>query len=218
MWKVLPKFALLKIIAWLFSALLLAGLMMWLGEDFKFIVEKDNFLQAAGFSSIAAIALYGFVWVLAKWGWLVLWHFPGLKGVLNKNVCPNLNGQWQGKIYSRHRDENGNKIVKVVNMNIKADFLGFTISFDSADKYQESSVVQSEIYKDERNGKFSISYIFESIVPNPEPTDDSKFDGAAKLMISFEGDEIMLKGTYWTNRAWQRDLQTAGRIELRRLK
>lgn len=200
----------------MFSALLLAGLMMWLGEDFKFIVEKDNFWKAVGFSSMAAFLLYGIVWVLAKWGWLLFWHIPGLKNILNKKVCPNLNGQWQGKIYSTHKDESGNQKIKVVNMNIKADFLGFDIFFDSADKYQESSVVQSEIYKDERNGKFSISYIFESIVPHPEPTDDSKFDGAAKLMISFEKDEIILKGTYWTNRAWQRGLQTAGRIELKR--
>jgi hypothetical protein len=52
----------------------------------------------------------------------------------------------------------------------------------------------------------------------PKETDDSKFDGAAKLAVRFESDDITLIGTYWTNRAWQRGDNTAGTIKLNRIK
>ena len=57
---------------------------------------------------------------------------------------------------------------------------------------------------------FYLSYIFEAHVPAPQATDDRMFEGAAKLEVVFDADDTELKGTYWTNRAWQRGLNTAG--------
>ncbi len=102
-------------------------------------------------------------------------------------------------------------------MTISADFLGFDIKLISDDNYQRSTVVQSEIYKDPRDNNYYVSYIFESVVDQPLSSDDSKFDGAAKLSVRFEDDGLKLVGTYWTNRAYQRGLNTAGTIELIRI-
>lgn len=46
-------------------------------------------------------------------------------------------------------------------------------------------------------------------------TDDSTFDGAAVLNVP-PGTRNELKGEYWTNRAWQKGLSTAGTIVLKK--
>ena len=45
-------------------------------------------------------------------------------------------------------------------------------------------------------------------------TDDTVFEGAA--LLSIEADGGYLNGEYWTNRAWQKGLSTAGQIIFRR--
>ena len=76
--------------------------------------------------------------------------------------------------------------------------------------------MQSEILKDPRDDTFYLSYIYEAVVDQPKATDDSKFDGAARLDVRFENGEVQLVGKYWTNRGWQRNMQTAGTISLQK--
>lgn len=216
MWKVLPKIGLIKALAFLFSVLLLSVVLSLLGgSDFSVILRFENILEISTYSSGVSLLFVFIIWLLAKYGWKLVWHIPKLDGVLNEKVCPNLNGKWTGHVVSSFKDEQGNPKKKHVEMVIKADFIGFEIKLKSTDDYQRSTVVQSEIYKDPRDGNFYVSYIFESVIDNPLPTDDSKFDGAAKLVVRFEDDNIFLVGTYWTNRAWQRGDNTAGTIALK---
>lgn len=217
MWKVFPKMVVLKVVAILFSLILFIMLTI-----FEEQYSRSIFLSWSSLAEItvkamsASVVCYIFVCALAKWGWIPFWKLPWLGIKLNKKLCPDLNGTWIGKTVSSYTDEHGNKIEKEVEMSITADFLSFDIELKSTDGYQESTVVQSEIYKDPRNGKFSISYIFESKVNQPLQSDDSKFDGAAKLDITFEDAQLTLKGRYWTNRNYQRNMQTAGNIKLTR--
>lgn len=161
-----------------------------------------------------AIAFICLIYVIGKWGWRIFWLIPVIKNVLNKNVCPDLNGTWSGTIESNFLNENGERTIKDVELVVKADFFGFSITQRSLDDYQNSKVVQSEIHKDPRTGVFYISYIFEGDVPIPEESDDRVFDGAGKLEVCFKENAIQLLGTYWTNRAWQRRKNTAGKIKL----
>jgi hypothetical protein len=217
MWKVLPKFGLFKALAFVFTILLLSIVIILLGDtNFVVTLSIDNLTAVSAYSGATSIIFIGIIWLLAKWGWKAIWHIPKLDGLLDKNVCPNLNGKWTGYVVSSFKDEQGNPIEKQVEMEIKADFIGFNIRLKSLDDYQRSTVVQSEIYKDPRDGNFYVSYIFESVIDKPLSTDDSKFDGAAKLVVRFEADKISLVGTYWTNRTWQRGGNTAGSINLRR--
>ncbi|MDF1690475.1 MAG: hypothetical protein P1U35_12790 [Cycloclasticus sp.] len=218
MWKVLPKLGLIKVLAFLFSILLLSVVITLLGDaNFSVDLSKDNIFQVAAYSGGASLLFLFIVWLLAKRGWQWIWRIPYVGDILNKNVCPDLNGKWEGSISSNFKDESGSSITKSVEMVIKADFIGFDIHLKSKDNYQRSTVVQSEIYKDVRDGVFYMSYVFESVVDQPQVTDDSKFDGAAKLAVRFDGSDLNLVGTYWTNRAWQRGDNTAGKIYLSRV-
>lgn len=128
---------------------------------------------------------------------------------------PNLNGIWEGTIQSNYLGEDGESTTKAVTLIIDADVFGFNVILNSDDNYQSSKVVQSEIYKDPRTNTFYLSYIFEAEVPIPEETDDRLFEGAAKLEVIMVDNSTLLKGTYWTNRAWQRK-NTAGVITAKR--
>jgi hypothetical protein len=217
MWKVLPRVGLVKAIAFLFATLFLSVILIFLGDDnYSLNLSFNNLLEVAAHATGISLIFSFFIWLIAKWGWKGIWFIPKLDNLLNKHVCPNLNGKWVGQITSTFKDENGDSVSKTVEMSISADFIGFDIRLRSLDQYQRSTVVQSEIFKDTRNGNFYISYLFESVIDQPLPTDDSKFDGAAKLAVRFEENNILLVGTYWTNRAWQRGQNTAGKIELRR--
>jgi len=214
MWKVFPKFGMLKIILLIFSALFLSSLILLLkpvivGDS---SLSWDNFGVALGLATPVTMIFIGIIYSIGKWVWIPIWKIPLLKKVLNTTLCPNLNGIWLGEIESNFKDNDGNGIKKEVELEIKADLFGFDISLRSKDDYQSSKVVQSEIYKDPRTGVFYISYIFESNVPIPKELDDRVFDGAAKLEVKFEDNKIILKGIYWTNRAWQRKQNTAGII------
>lgn len=213
MWKVFPKFGLLKLLFTAFSALLLAVLVLFLPASPDHGFGWSSFSDALKFAVPVMILFLGLVYVVGRWGWLLLWKIPGLKGILHKSVCPNLNGTWDALIESTHVGEDGNTVNKAVTLEIKADLFGFNIELKSDDGYQSSRVVQCELYKNSRDNQFYLSYIFESKVWNPKPTDEEFFQGAAQLAIHIQANGVTeLEGTYWTNRNWREGLQTAGRL------
>lgn len=215
MWKVFPKLGLLKLLLAIFSALFLSALILLMspnGGGLSWNTFGDSFQLTAPITLIFVFIIF----VIGKWGWLALWKFPFLGAILHKSVCPNLNGKWLGEIHSSYADENGNKVTKEVELTVKADLFGFSLALRSLNGYQESKVIQSELYRDPRTGTFYLSYIFEASVPIPKETDDRLFDGAAKLEIIVKEEKTVLKGTYWTNRAWQRGMNTAGLITMER--
>lgn len=56
-------------------------------------------------------------------------------------------------------------------------------------------------------------YIFEQENNMRAPTDDAYHEGAARLKVDRQ-DSRILTGEYWNNRAWQRGVNTAGRLTL----
>lgn len=213
MWKVFPKLGLLKLVLAIFSALFLSALILLLGPDAG-TISWDNFGDSFKLATPITLIFIAIIVVFGKWGWLVFWKFPYLGRILHRAVCPDLNGKWLGETYSNYTDESGNHIVKEVELTIKADLFGFNLALRSLDGYQESKVIQSELYRDPRTDTFYLSYVFEASVPIPKETDDRLFDGAAKLEIIISKADTVLKGTYWTNRAWQRGMNTAGLITI----
>lgn len=215
MWKVFPKLGLLKFLFGTFSALFLSALILLFSiKTNGSILSWGRFGAAFELAMPVTIAFIVLIFVIGKWGWLLIWKCPGLGSIMNKSVCPNLNGTWKGTIQSNYLGQDGNPVSKAVTLNITADIFGFKVSLNSDDNYQNSKVVQSEIYKDLRTNTFYLSYIFEAEVLIPEETDDRLFEGAAKLEVIMVDNSTQLRGTYWTNRAWQRRLNTAGMIRL----
>ena len=219
MWKVFPKFGLAKFLIFVICALVTMG-GVWITSGWSGVA---NFFNNNGFDVIIRLTLpvliifIVFTWLIGTYVWRAVWKIPFIGStLLNQKVCPDLNGTWVGETVSTFTDADGNPYRKAVKLVVKASFFNFDIRLISDDKYQRSTVVQSEIYKDHRNGSFYLSYIFESVIDQPVDTDDSKFDGSAKLHIRFEENEINLVGVYWTNRCWQKGMQTAGTINLHR--
>ncbi|MEG3694584.1 hypothetical protein V5098_15785 [Vibrio coralliirubri] len=219
MWKVFPKFGIAKVLMFVICILVTIG-GVWVTRGWSGVTDFFNRdgLEVVSRITVPVLVLFLiFTWLMGTYVWRFVWQIPYFgKTLLNQKVCPDLNGNWTGETISTFTDPDGNPYNKTVKLAIKASFFTFDIRLISDDKYQRSTVVQSEIYKDHRDGSFYLSYIFESVVDQPLKTDDSKFDGAAKLHIRFEEDEVLLVGVYWTNRCWQKGMQTAGTIKLRR--
>ncbi|EGU40156.1 hypothetical protein VII00023_22199 [Vibrio ichthyoenteri ATCC 700023] len=217
MWKIFPKFGLAKVLMFLICFLVTSGV-TWFSSGWSGLA---HFLKFDGFDVIAQLTMpvllifIFLTWLIGTYVWRAVWQIPYLgTSFLNQKVCPDLNGVWIGETISTFTDVDGNPYKKSVTLVVKASFFNFDIRLLSDDKYQRSTVVQSEIYKDQRDGSFYLSYIFESVVDRPLETDDSKFDGSAKLHVRFEENEVSLVGVYWTNRCWQKGQQTAGTISL----
>lgn len=212
MWKVFPKFGLLKLFFFAFSTLFLTVLVLFLPTSSGNNLGWSSFSDALTFVVPVMIPFLGLVYAVGRWGWLLLWKTPGLKGILHRKVCPNLNGAWDGLIESTHV-EDGSAVIKEVTLEIQADLFGFNIELKSDDGYQSSRVVQCDLVKDPKNKQFYLLYIFESKVWDPQPTDDEYFQGAARLSIHIQDNGVTeLEGTYWTNRKWRENKQTAGRL------
>jgi hypothetical protein len=173
-----------------------------------------RFISALYLATPATLIFAGVVLFLGKWGWRVAWKLPYLGTQLNLGVCPDLNGEWHGTIASNFSQVGGELLRKDLTVTIKADFFGVTMSVQSNDRYSRSEVIASELYRDTRTGAFFLLYLFEGTVDLPEQSDDSTFQGAARLRVRFEGADLHLVGTFWTNRAWHRGENTAGVIEL----
>ena len=210
MWKVFPKIGLLKVLFSIFSALFLSGLIFVLVATPSGSLGWSSFGPVFELAAPVTLLFIGIIYAIGKWGWLFVWKAPYLGKIMHSSVCPNLNGNWLGQIQSSFKNDDGNNITKDVELTIKDDLFGLHVNLRSADGYQDSKVIQSELYKDPRTNNFYLSYIFEANVPIPEETDDRVFDGAAKLEIIVGSDHTEMKGTYWTNRAWQRGKNTAG--------
>ncbi|MCW4629414.1 MULTISPECIES: hypothetical protein [Marinomonas] len=217
MWKVFPKFGIAKGLMFIICSLVTIGV-VWITRGWSGVAD---FFNGDGLDIVTRLTLpilivfIAFTWFMGTYVWRAIWKIPYLGStLLNQKVCPDLNGTWVGETVSTFKDDEGNPYKKMVTLVAKASFFNFDIKLVSLDKYQRSTVVQSEIYKDQRNGSFYLSYIFESVVDQPVETDDSKFDGAAKLHVRFDDNQITLVGVYWTNRCWQKGMQTAGTIIL----
>lgn len=216
MWKVFPKLGLLKAVFAVFSALFLVAVILFVGPHQTECITWSNFSSSLKLATPVTLFYIGLVYVIGKWGWMLLWKVPLLGKIMHTSVCPNLNGAWIGSIHSSFKNGDGKNITKEVKLRIKADIFGFDIIMRSSDGHQESKVIHSELYKDRRTNTFYLSYIFEGSVPFPEETDDRSFDGAARLEIDVESENTTMKGTYWTNRAWQRSNNTAGILTVER--
>ncbi|EKO3438038.1 hypothetical protein NTE19_001884 [Vibrio fluvialis] len=221
MWKIFPKLGLAKLFMTAICLLVATG-MVSLTDGLSGVA---SFYKNGGFEVVSSLTFpvllisMGTTWLLGTYVWRLVWKIPYIgTTVLNQKVCPDLNGTWVGKTVSTYLDEEGKRKEKEVKLEIKATFFDFDIRLVSLDNYQRSTVVQSEIYKDHRDGSFYLSYIFESVIDQPLESDDSKFDGSAKLHIRFEEKDVKLVGVYWTNRCWQKGEQTAGSIALHKSK
>ena len=173
-----------------------------------------NFEFATGYSKLLSyFATYlTLVYFTLKFIGMAPWHIKPFRAWLNKNIGPDLRGNWSARI--SYVNAGGDKSEKELFFDIKMTLFDFSMSMHGDDSYSISNVVASKIVRDDLMGSFVLYYMFESEVAMPLETDVANFQGSAKLRIGV--DEVLI-GSYWTNRNYQNRKQTAGPIRLEKV-
>lgn len=187
-----------------------------------------------GYASMVVTAMVTIlVWMgKSKPWWRFFWSSPYFwqpaRRYLNQNLCPDLNGKWEGAIRSNFAlDKPGGELGSPIPCTVKIEADWFNIKIwmktESLDSFTKLVVIE----KDSDEDAFVLSYIYEAKLHNPSPGDDRSHWGAGKIKVEWEEDEPTLRGHYWTDRCWHGCTDsadptkvvknTAGQIELSRI-
>lgn len=140
-------------------------------------------------------------------------------------IFPDLAGEWVGELRSNWpriaaRGTDAVSDIELLSRPARATITTnlFTVCMELAtdDRYSTSRTFTSGISKDPTTGEVAISYLYENSTLDPKSSDVSVHYGAAKLTLRREGKDLILEGPYWTNRAWNRGLNTAGIAKVRK--
>lgn len=176
------------------------------------------------------VAIFGPTGRWAPWRWI--WRFLPF---LNRFVFPDLNGVWIGDTrsnwptikrmldFARSKEEitqsdlhATSEQVDALAVEIKASLFRVQITAGLSNTAGRSHSITVRPRKDTRDN-IHLTYVYAQNTPNPASTDVEEYFGAADLEIELDDFE-RATGTYWTRRNWKMGVNTAGRLELRRIK
>ena len=166
----------------------------------------------------------------APWRWI--WRaFP----FLNRAFFPDLNGVWLGSTSSNwptikkmldasqaHGGVTQDELqstpeqTNAMAVEIKTSLFKVQITAGLSATNGQSHSIMVLPRKDAHN-RLHLTYVYEQDTPDPAITDVDTHLGAANLVIDMD-DLEKAEGIYWTRRNWKMGLNTAGRLELRRIK
>ncbi len=228
MYQVLgPKFIVL-LVAWAAVSLLTIFGMIGISIHLRVIVTIVNVL-------ILTVLLSNPVWRF-------IWNRTGPLGRwLAKTIYPDLNGTYDVVLESNwpivkrmldaavrqaepfdpfSRDQEAPPLLKV-ELEAVIEQTWFDISMWIYPKTADAVIKRSKTLatiplKGSATIERELIYVFEQENDVRAPTDDAHHMGAARLKID-RSDHRILTGEYWNNRAWQRGVNAAGRLKLRRI-
>lgn len=101
-------------------------------------------------------------------------------------------------------------------MQVTASLFQLRIEAELSSTAGRSHSITAKPRRDQHSGRIHFTYVYEQTSPDPAITDEERHVGAADL--TFEPDNLeVAEGVYWTRRNWKTGLNTAGRLELRRV-
>lgn len=149
--------------------------------------------------TVTAIAFLAWLFGKHLWNYVYIDYFKN-------NFCPDFNGKWVGRVESNFGG--GTKIEFPIE--IEADF--FSIKMKGETTVGRTYANYCNVVRAE-DGFFELEYMFKGFNDTPSETDDSFYEGAARLRV-MDISTMYMKGVFWTNRCWQNGKNTAGVIEL----
>lgn len=220
---------LLNLLGWTFGLTLLGFLLIagW-PKDLSEVLRKTG--TAIAIWSIGLTAIFGPT--DKRWSvWRLLWRtFPAL----NRKFFPDLNGLWEGttssnwpsisKMLDLAKGDGGLDQAELstvplkqdaLSMTITASLFSFRIGAELSATGGKSHSLTERVSEDKRSGKLELYYVYRQDTPEPVLTDEDSHLGAACLTIDLNN--ATLAGAYWTKRSWRSGLNTAGRIEVKRI-
>jgi hypothetical protein len=140
-------------------------------------------------------------------------------------VFPDIDGTWEGQMDSnwpviaeRSGLPAGNGGRKTATVYIRARLLHISLKLETHDHYSSSRTVCVRLTRDDEHGDCRLWYVYDNVTRKPEATDTERHYGCAYLEPKSDGrGGLRLDGAYWTNRNWEKGLNTAGSITLKRL-
>lgn len=134
------------------------------------------------------------------------------------SVLPDLDGTWRGALVSnwplvsaRMQDVPAGPPAQPVpaTLRIRARLLTVHLSLETDSRYSDSETVLVGVSKSGGDVPCLV-YLYLNRTPSPLPTDTGTHHGAARLELRCEDGVPTLRGTYWTDRNWEKALNTAG--------
>jgi SMODS-associating 2TM, beta-strand rich effector domain len=210
-------FAILSVVAFLIVALVRHRQWTRLISDGKIgLLGREIFSAVTG-----AITFVGFLLTVLdytnswRWGWIANNWLD-----LNKLVFPDLNGTWHGSLSSNTRGEGvENGVCPWLDQSNRSQFgcyqIDMTISMGLFDtdvrlKLGDATSESKGVSLIRKGADYQLMYLFVRTHPYDPP-----FNGAAVLDVRFDN-QLVLEGHYWTDRDWQKGMQTAGYARVRR--
>lgn len=142
-----------------------------------------------------------------------------------KNYFPPIDGEWQVVIRSNWNvlrqlvgEAKGEALFsKEGKVTITSRLFSVQMKFQSNDKYSKSSTTMVGVRRDPEHGTIELNYCYHNATRNPNVTDSGCHYGAARVEVHEDSGQVSLEGEYWTNRNWNKGLNTAGLITFERM-
>lgn len=213
-WQKIAKICgILSVVIFLFIKWL-AGLVG--NDDAGFIQSWMRPLLSSAGLAVLLFYFYG------KWLWILVWK---ICPKFNEWVFPNLNGCWKGTVSSNwpivkkllpefantNETEFSEHSVTVI---INQDLFGIHLSLTADDNYTSSETIVVVPEKDKKSGKIVLYELFSSSTKKPLNTDAARHYGAGVLEYLCNDAGEVIEGNYWTERGWNKGLNTAGSIKV----
>jgi len=167
--------------------------------------------------AITVLAFLGETVPLIPWvaSWAVVQKFF-------PTTLPHLDGQWRAKLTSNwptiakaHKLPDGADGPIFAQVRIKVRLFTLRVELTSDTKYSESKTEAVRVLRNLDDGDIRLHYIYWNDSPEAKETDSGNHRGAASLKLKRpDGAQPFLEGHYWTNRNWEKGLNTAGRIQM----
>lgn len=144
-----------------------------------------------------------------------------------RDYFPHIDGNWIGNFTSNYNiiaksfgiKNNNDDLPIKSSFKIKARLFDVKISAVSISPkpdYMWSDTTAFRIKRCSMTDRIVIHYAYEAFIGAPHDNDVVSFHGAARLTILGDAQDLRLEGVYWTDRNWQKGMNTAGTLVLSR--
>lgn len=206
--------------------------------DWGFISSVVTYLLTS--RGLATLVCGLFLLFSFKAVWTKIWSFSWIGGLLSKTIYPDLNGEWEftiktnwpilNELQSTTEIGNANKLknssreqpTKLQEKKFRADidqsWLSTKVKFKKHNhsELNNSRTISAELLKGNDGDEKRIAWIFEQ--ENKLPSADTDVQGfLGSALLTLGSDYKTMEGLYWTNRNWERGLNTAGLIYARKI-
>lgn len=164
--------------------------------------------------------------------WRVAWR---LVPRLNHWVFPDLNGVWVGatssnwptlekmletaqarRVVDKEELHNIPERQDAIAIEVRSSLFNLSVCAGLSSTGGKAHSTAARIRRSPYTGALQIAYIYDQETPTPEITDQDRHVGAAELEFD-QDDGKKAEGIYWTRRSWRAGLNTAGRLQLRKI-